>query len=239
MQEFVFGTLATVEKRVAHMREWRQGVKHHNRLTPRVPLADDRPIVKVTVQLDKPIERIDCVVSEPETAVYPFQCVTTQWDLLNWSYIETWQAQLPAQTEGTLVRYRIEAYPVGAGEPILADKGELFSYLVGEAKPPEWAADAIMYQIFPDRFYPGDGRNWNPTQSLNDIYGGTLRGIIQKLDYVAKIGFNAIWINPFFPDDNTHHGYHATDYFAVNPRLGTMDDIHELVDAAHQRGIRL
>ncbi|MCP4359383.1 MAG: DUF3459 domain-containing protein, partial [Chloroflexi bacterium] len=40
-------------------------------------------------------------------------------------------------------------------------------------------------------------------------------------------------------DDNTHHGYHATDYFAVNPRLGTMDDIHELVDAAHQRGIRL
>jgi len=97
MDEFVFGSLATVEKRVAHMRAWRQGVKHHNRLTPRVPLADDQPVVKVTVQLDKPIERIDCVLSEPETAVYPFQCVATKWDLLNWSYIETWQAQLPAQ----------------------------------------------------------------------------------------------------------------------------------------------
>jgi glycosidase len=95
-----------------------------------------------------------------------------------------------------------------------------------------------VYQIFPDRFYPGNGRDWNQTTDLDDIYGGTLRGIIEKLDYIADLGFNTIWLNPFFPDD-THHGYHATDYFAVNPRLGTLDDVRQLVSAAHQRGIRL
>lgn len=239
MKEFVFGTLSTVEQRVAHMREWRQGVHHHHRLTPRVPLATDCPVVKVSVQLDKAIEQIVCRVLEPETAVYPLQCVDTKWELLNWSYIETWQVQLPARPDGTLVRYQIEATLVGESEPILADEGELFSYVVGSATPPEWAKSTITYQIFPDRFYPGDGCDWNEVNSLNDIYGGTLRGIIQKLDYVAEMGFNAIWINPFFPDDNTHHGYHATDYFAVNSRLGTLEDIHELVAEAGKRGIRL
>src|SRR5690606_20496691 len=79
---------------------------------------------------------------------------------------------------------------------------------------------------------------WNAASRLSDIYGGTLRGVIDHLDYIAGMGFTAIWLNPFFPDD-THHGYHATDYFTVNPRLGTIDDMRELVDKAHERGIRL
>ena len=90
----------------------------------------------------------------------------------------------------------------------------------------------------PTAFRRGPGRPWNPASRLSDIYGGTLRGVIDHLDYIAGLGFTTIWLNPFFPDD-THHGYHATDYFAVNPRLGTMDDMRELVDKAHERGIRL
>ncbi len=239
MKEFVFGSLSTVEQRVAHMRARRQGIKHHNRLTPRAPRPQDKPVLTVTVQLDRPIVRVECIVTEPATAVFPLQCVKTEWDLINWSYIETWQTALPAEPAGTLVRYHIKAYPADGTAPLMADDGEVFSYLVGEPSLPEWAAGTITYQIFPDRFYPGDGRHWNPVHSLNDIYGGTLRGIIQKLDYVADMGFNAIWLNPFFPDDNTHHGYHATDYFNVNPRLGTLADIRELVTKAHQRGIRM
>lgn len=239
MKEFVFGSLSTIEQRVAHMRNWRQGIKHHNRLTPRAPQAHDHPILTVTVQLDRPIARVECVVMEPGTAVFPLQFVKTEWDLLNWAYIETWQTTLPAEPDGTLVRYRIRAYPADGSPPLGTDDEEIFSYLVGEARAPEWAAGSVTYQIFPDRFYPGNGRSWNPVHSLNDIYGGTLRGIIDKLDYVADMGFNAIWLNPFFPDDNTHHGYHATDYFNVNPRLGSMEEIHELVAAARKRGIRL
>ena len=239
MKEFVFGSLSTTEQRVAYMKEWRKGVKHRNKMTPRAPRAGDTPTLSVTVELDKAIDRVVCSVEEPETAVYDLKLVDTDWDLLNWAYLETWQGDLPAYPEGTLVRYRVKAYPTDGSPPIWADDDAIFSYLVGNPEQPEWTKSAIVYQIFPDRFYPGNGRDWNNVEQLSDIYGGTLRGIIDKLDYVADMGFNAIWLNPFFPDDNTHHGYHATDYFGVNPRLGTIDDIHELIEKAHAKGIRL
>jgi glycosidase len=145
---------------------------------------------------------------------------------------------LPAQPDGTLVRYQILAYPADGGDPIPADEGAVFSYLVNSRPLPDWAREARVYQIFPDRFSPGNGRAWNPVSHLNDIYGGTLRGIIDHLDYIAGMGFNVIWLNPFFPD-KTHHGYHATDHFSVNPRLGTLDEMRELAAEAHARGIRL
>ncbi|MBK7893867.1 MAG: glycoside hydrolase family 13 protein [Anaerolineaceae bacterium] len=238
MEDFVFGSLSTTEKRLKYYQEWRQGVKHHSQVLPRAPQASDAPVLTVIVGLAQLIDRIECEVMLPETAVHTFTRTQTHWDLLNWQYLQHWQVTLPPQPEGTIVRYVIKAYPTDGSEPILADDGEVFSYYVGPSAPPAWSQDAVVYQIFPDRFYVGNGRTWNPAQTLNDIYGGTLRGIIQKLDYVAEMGFNAIWLNPFFPD-NSHHGYHATDYFSVNPRLGNMDDIRELVDTAHSKGIRL
>jgi cyclomaltodextrinase / maltogenic alpha-amylase / neopullulanase len=238
MQEFIFGTLATTEQRLETAREKKVGVQHQHRLEPRAPRPGESPLLLVTVELDRPVERVECLVSEPETAVYPLHLYDTQWDLLNWSYYQVWRVALPPQADGTLVRYQIAAYPAGGANPVLADDGATFSYLVSEPAQPHWARQAIVYQIFPDRFYPGNGRSWRTTDSLSDIYGGMLRGIIDKLDYVAELGFNAIWLNPFFPD-HTHHGYHASDYFSVNPRLGTLDDLQELVAAAHQRDIRL
>jgi glycosidase len=144
---------------------------------------------------------------------------------------------LPAQPEGTLVRYQILSYPADGGAPMVAEDGAVYSYLVDTTPLPEWAREARIYQIFPDRFSPGNGRSWNPVSHLSDIYGGTLRGIIDNLDYIADMGFNCIWLNPFFPD-LTHHGYHATDHFSINPRLGTLDDMKELIEKAHAKGIR-
>ena len=239
MDEFIFGSLSTVEKRLAHFQAWQQGIKHHNRIVPRAPRAGDAPTLTVTVAVAETIERVVCLVTEPETAVYPFTLIRTRWDLLNWQYRQTWTVTLPPQPEGTLVRYTIEAHPTHGTDPYHADNGAVFSYLVGDPETPQWSYGAIVYQVFPDRFWAGNGRSWNKVTNLHDIYGGTLRGIIQKLDYIADMGFNTIWVNPFFPDDNTHHGYHATDYFNVNPRMGTLDDIKELVDKAHVRGIRL
>ena len=238
MQEFIFGTLATTEQRLETAREERLGVQHQHRLEPRAPRSGESPVLFVTAELDQPLARIECVMSQPETAVFPLSPQKTKWDLLNWSYYQVWQGALPPQPEGTVVRYQIVAYPADGSEPILADDGATFSYFVGDPAQPDWARGAIVYQVFPDRFYPGNGRSWQPTSHLSDIYGGTIRGIIQKLDYIADLGFNAIWLNPFFPD-HTHHGYHASDYFSVNPRLGTLDDIKELVAAAHGRDIRL
>ncbi len=238
MNEMVFGSLATTDKRAEYAQAKMCGVRHGYKVEPRAPRAEDAPVITVTVELKRQVERVACVVLGAETAVYPLTLSSTKWDLLNWSYYQIWQVALPPQPDGTLVRYQIFAYPAGGGDPILADEGATFSYLVGNPEQPEWAKSAIVYQIFPDRFYPGDGRSWHNVRDLNDIYGGALRGVIQKLDYIGDLGFNTIWLNPFFPDD-THHGYHASDYYAVNPRLGTLDDVRELVAAAHRRGIRL
>lgn len=236
MEEFVFGTVATLERRVGRLQAQAQGVWHRNQLRPRTPLPLDHPTITITTQLPVRVSRVTCFITAPQPYSIDLECVDTQWDLLNWSYTQVWQTTLRPQPEGTIVRYHLMAYPV-QGDPIPADKGERFSYRVGDFTPPDWAGAAIVYQIFPDRFSPGRGRNWNPVESLSDIYGGTLRGIIDHLDYIADLGFNAIWLNPIFPD-TTHHGYHASDYFSVNPRLGTLDDLKELIHKGRERGIR-
>ncbi|HEX5837022.1 MAG TPA: alpha-amylase family glycosyl hydrolase, partial [Anaerolineales bacterium] len=67
---------------------------------------------------------------------------------------------------------------------------------------------------------------------------GTLRGIIDKLDYIASLGVNCLWLTPVFPSPS-YHGYDATSFYEINPRLGTKEDFKELVDGAEARGIRL
>lgn len=237
MNEFIFGTLSSSQKRLDYARKLAQGVRHQGRIEPRVPGPGDEPRITVTTELDRPVERVICRLLEPVAQEIELQPAEIKWDLLNWSYQRVWHGHLPAAAAGTIVRYKIAAQTAG-GQEIAADGGERFAYLVGEPGGPDWAREAIIYQIFPDRFHPGAGRRWRDASSLSDVYGGTLRGIIEQLDYVADLGFNCIWLNPFFPDD-THHGYHATDYFQVNPRLGTMAEMRELVAAAHARSIRL
>ena len=237
MNETIFGLFSTDERRLQYVKNLRNGVKHLNNLQPFAPEPEDAPVVKVTIESTRRIERVECVVSLPKTAVFPLTRINTDWDLLNWSYRETWNCTLPAQPDGTLVRYQILAYPADGGAPLVADDGAVFSYRVDTTPLPEWAREARIYQIFPDRFSPGNGRSWNSVSHLSDIYGGTLRGIIDNLDYIADMGFNCLWLNPFFPD-HTHHGYHATDHFTINPRLGTLEDMKELVEKAHAKGIR-
>ncbi len=238
MENFIFGMLSTTEKRAGYLAERVEGVRHLHRLEPRAPRPGDEPLVVVTVCVPDEVEAVVCEVLLPETAVFPLRLADIRWDTLSWRYYQVWQGNLPAYPANTLVRYQIRAHLKNGRSSVLADNGAVFSYLVGDPAQPSWAESAVIYQIFPDRFYPGNGRSWQQTSDLNSICGGTLRGIIQKLDYIADLGFNTIWLNPFFPD-HTHHGYHATDYFSVNPRLGTLDDIRELIQQAHSRHIRL
>lgn len=238
MSETIFGRMNDEAFRAAYARQLVQGVRHERQLFPGSPSAGESPLVTVQVGQGLPVDEVVCLITEPEPAVVPLRRERVDWNLAAWTYVDVWQGLLPAHSAGTIVRYQIRAHDRDSGESYWADDGAIYSYLVGDTGLPAWALPAIVYQIFPDRFYPGDGREWNAAQHINDIYGGTLRGVIDKLDYIAGMGFTVIWLNPFFPDD-THHGYHATDYFTVNPRLGSMDDIRELVDKAHERGIRL
>jgi cyclomaltodextrinase / maltogenic alpha-amylase / neopullulanase len=238
MKEFIFGSLATLEQRVAYTRRRQSGIRHDNWLEPRVPAPGEAPLLRMRIAVPFAVERVTCVFSAPEPLTLELQPGPVDWDLLNWTYNQIWQLKLPPHPAGTLVRYQLFAYPAGGRDPVPADEGATFSYQVNTLLPPAWSREAVIYQVFPDRFHPGHGRDWLPASGLSDIHGGTLRGIYEHLDYIADMGFNCIWLNPFFPDD-THHGYHATDYFTVNARLGSEADLCRLVDGAHGRGIRV
>jgi alpha-amylase len=90
-----------------------------------------------------------------------------------------------------------------------------------------WWNEAVFYEIFVRSFYDTDG---------NGI--GDFNGILQKLDYLESLGITAIWLMPIHPSPS-YHGYDVTDYYAVNPEYGTMDDFKKLLAAAHQRNIHI
>jgi alpha-glucosidase len=91
-----------------------------------------------------------------------------------------------------------------------------------------WWQDAVVYQIYPRSFADSNGDGI-----------GDLPGVVQRLDYVADLGVDAIWLNPITPSPNVDWGYDVADYTAVDPDLGTLDDLDRLVAAAGERGIRV
>lgn len=94
-----------------------------------------------------------------------------------------------------------------------------------------------IYQIMTDRFAQ---TSYNPHApcSMNQYCGGTFAGAEGQLDYIAGMGFDAIWISPVPVNYHLgYHGYWATDFFKINPHFGTPVDLTNFVDAAHKRGI--
>jgi len=90
-----------------------------------------------------------------------------------------------------------------------------------------WWSDTVFYEIFVRSFYDSDG---------NGI--GDFNGITAKLDYLQDLGVTGLWLMPIHPSPS-YHGYDVTDYEAVNPDYGTLDDFKNLLTEAHQRGIRV
>ena len=92
----------------------------------------------------------------------------------------------------------------------------------------KWWHNATIYQIYPRSF-----------QDSNADGIGDLRGIIQRLDYLEKLGITAIWLSPVYQSPNADNGYDIADYFKIMPEFGTMADMEELIQKAGQRGIKI
>ncbi|MBG0771665.1 MAG: alpha-amylase, partial [Anaerolineaceae bacterium] len=118
------------------------------------------------------------------------------------------------------------------------DAATHYSIWYGGECNPDWARQAIVYQVFVDRFNPGTGKNWGQTSDICKPFGGTLAGVIEKLPYIKEMGFNTIWFSPIF-DSPTHHGYDISDYFKINPSFGTLEEFNQMIAEAHQLGIRV
>lgn len=147
-------------------------------------------------------------------------------------------------------------------------------------KTPDWMKNAVVYQIFPDRFCDGDTSNdtittdargnvkyeymkdWyilpeNPEQETadrigtyptyaykgdgnwsNEIYGGDLKGITERIDYLKALGVTVIYMNPVFESISSHR-YDTSDYKNIDPILGTLGDFEELVKVADENGMKI
>ncbi|OZG60941.1 alpha-amylase [Bifidobacterium lemurum] len=94
--------------------------------------------------------------------------------------------------------------------------------------PDDWWKDAVVYQIYPRSFRDSDSNG-----------EGDIQGVVDKLDYLAQLGVDAVWLSPFYPSPLADGGYDVADYCAVDPRFGTMSQFDELVAGAHQRDIKV
>ena len=91
-----------------------------------------------------------------------------------------------------------------------------------------WYKEAVVYQIYPLSF----------KDSNNDGIGD-IPGIISKLDYVKELGATAIWFSPLYPSPWKDYGYDVSDYRAIHPAFGSMEDFDRLLDECHKRGLKV
>ncbi|MCJ8166623.1 alpha-glucosidase [Pontibacter sp. E15-1] len=92
----------------------------------------------------------------------------------------------------------------------------------------KWWKEAIVYQIYPRSFQDSDG---------NGV--GDLEGIISRLDYIKSLGVTAVWLNPIYASPNDDNGYDISDYRAIMPEFGTMQDFDRMLEEMHKRDIKL
>ena len=241
------------------------------------------------IDTDKKITKAELVVKANGTKVYPL----TKEEKGDTAY--RWSTEVSFEEMGEY-QYFFVLYEGGAISIYSDDDGyygtgkvttltemvpyDLVVYKEGFTTP-DWMKNAVIYQIFPDRFFDGDSTNntaqlmargdsyyeyvndWyvlpeNPEQEElltkeeylatgahygdriwnNEIYGGDLKGIVQKIDYLKALGVNVIYLNPVFASISSHR-YDTSDYAKIDPILGTEGDFAELVKVAEENGMKI
>ncbi|WP_342435699.1 alpha-glycosidase [Paenibacillus sp. FSL L8-0436] len=112
-------------------------------------------------------------------------------------------------------------------------------------KVPNWAKDAVFYQIMTERFANGDPANdpegteaWGGTPKLDNFFGGDLQGVLDHLDDLHELGINAVYFTPLFLSPSNHK-YDIVDYKKVDPHFGDNELLKHVVEECHRRGIRV
>ena len=260
MADFVFGGIESDEQRLLQTeRLARAGIRHFHAITPLDPMPGQTVRLTVQVGPDTAIDRLTAYVTLDGTLpdgaqgraenglAVSLAPVVTRWEPVIWDYVTVWGGEIPGQPEGTLVHYTIEGWRT-YGPPLSAWSSEqnidrtvqprtLYGYHVDSYAPPQWAREAVVYQVFVDRFSGVENR-WLEPGEMEHFAGGTLRGVIEHLDHIVALGATAIWLSPVFVTES-YHGYDTSDYYNVDPRFGTNADLLVLFEAAHARGLRV
>ncbi|WP_062514298.1 glycoside hydrolase family 13 protein [Halobacillus sp. KGW1] len=240
-----------------------QSVRHDFNHAPYTPNKKDVVQVEVEVQHFGPIDAgavyytTDGSIPDGKrgtavqgrTSFLTVQETSTAPDGLQTSILE---GTIPAQKNKTRVKYKIDVWNKSSEGSQFADNNALtseeateFAYYVDDYKSPKWAKEAVIYQVFVDRFRDGDVTNNTSVQpdlpkdeQLKGWMGGDLQGVIDKLDYIEELGVNTLWISPIYEGPYSH-GYHPTDFMKVDPRFGSNKLMKELVKKAHKRDMKV
>lgn len=185
-----------------------------------------------------------------------------------------WTTRLPVHNRVTSYRFLIEGGPWGyawlngTGLHLrdLPDAAD-FRIVADVEAPPDWAADAVVYQVFPDRFarsaerdaaaaageYDGHGypvpdwalpARWDDPVNIgsgeqgNQLFGGDLDGARERLDHLQRLGADVLYLTPIFPG-RSNHRYDASTFDTIDPVLGGDDALARLTAAAHERGLKV
>ncbi|VTT04818.1 neopullulanase alpha amylase subunit [Streptococcus gordonii] len=112
---------------------------------------------------------------------------------------------------------------------------------------PDWVSKTVWYQIFPERFANGNAElspeealDWDSsiTPKTTDFFGGDLQGIIDHLDYLQDLGITGLYLCPIF-ESPSNHKYNTTDYFEIDRHFGDKETFRQLVEQAHQHGMKV
>ena len=136
-------------------------------------------------------------------------------------------------------RARVHAVAVGRGGYSVPDAVDVRRDAAAEGPaavevarpydPPAWAEDSVIYEVYV-RTFPGQDA---------DAEGRVFDAIRERLDYIAGLGVDTLWLTPVLDNDDAPHGYNVTDFFSLAADLGTREEYERLIDAAHERGLRV
>ncbi len=258
-EEFLFGRLSTAAGRVEEARSAQAGLFDLSLLEPLDPQPDEPIRLRFRCGVDVSLNRLrvywTCDGTPPtwnerleeQNATHRVDArpLAPEWDTLSWGFFQGWEAHLPPQTDGTLLRYAAVGVDV-AGKTIacpwpakvLPRTTPIAAVGVDRLEPPDWFRRAVIYQVLVDRFATAPGESFAPAIDLDRRLGGTLWGLVERLDDFTDLGVDTLWLTPIFMSPE-YHGYAVSDFFRVEPALGGEAAWHELVAACRRRGLRL
>lgn len=223
-------------------------------MTPSEPSANDTVTVRLsTLKYNVTKAQLCYSLDEGET----FTTVDMKYDRVSdGGYYDLWEAEIPPQAKKYRYLFRVankddknkKFYSASGVTEYQPDVEGLFTVDPGFTTP-DWSKGTYWYAINVGSFYNADSTNdglsyindrasGSGTSGSNDFYGGDLKGIVEKIEYIKSLGVESIYLNPIWPS-NVITGYGAYDYYSVNPQFGTEQDLMDFVAACHKNDMKV